>query len=163
MKQNTMTLSLAFDEVSASSAGGAPFLIAYGLTFLVSGILSYVLPEETAALIVLFQGGVALPIAFWLERRLGWGRMAADNPLWALSMQLAVSQALALPALIVAFDLNPRSIPVIMAGLGGVHFLPMPGCIVPGFILCWPWLSLLARLGFSFFWGHLLFTLFCFM
>ena len=124
MKQNTMTLSHAFNEVSASSAGGAPFLIAYGLTFIVSGILSYVLPAETAALIVLFQGGVALPLAFWLERRMGWGRMASDNPLRALSVQLAVSQALALPALIVAFDLNPRSIPVILAGLGGVHFLP---------------------------------------
>ena len=50
--------------------------------------------------------------------------MAADNPLRALSVQLAISQALALPALIVAFDMNPRSIPVIIAGLGGVHFLP---------------------------------------
>lgn len=124
MKQNRMTFSHAFAEVSASSAGGAPFLIAYGATFLISGILSFVLPEETAALIVLFQGGVALPFAFWLERRMGWGRMAADNPLRALSVQLAVSQALALPALIVAFNLNPRSIPVILAGLGGVHFLP---------------------------------------
>ena len=35
-----------------------------------------------------------------------------------------MSQALALPALIIAFNLNPRSIPVILAGLGGVHFLP---------------------------------------
>ena len=77
MKQNTMTLGHAFNEVSASSAGGAPFLIAYGLTFIVSGMLSYVLPAETAALVVMFQGGVALPLAFWLERRLGWGRMAA--------------------------------------------------------------------------------------
>jgi hypothetical protein len=124
MKQNSMTLTHAFAEVSASSVGGAPFLIAYGATFIISGILSFVLSEETAALIVLFQGGVALPLAFWLERGLGWGRMAADNPLRALSVQLAVSQALALPALIVAFDLNPRSIPVMMAGLGGVHFLP---------------------------------------
>ena len=124
MKQNTMNFTHAFAEVSTSSAGGAPFLIAYGLTFFVSGILSYVLPEETAALIVLFQGGLALPAAFWLERRMGWGRMAADNPLRALSVQLAVSQALALPALIVAFNMNPRSIPVILAGLGGVHFLP---------------------------------------
>ena len=124
MKQNTMTLNHAFNEVSASSAGGAPFLIAYGLTFIVSGMLSYVLPAETTALVVMFQGGVALPLAFWLERRLGWGRMATDNPLRALSVQLAVSQALALPALIVAFNLNPRSIPVILAGLGGVHFLP---------------------------------------
>lgn len=124
MNQNTSTLNQAFAEVSASSAGGAPFLIAYGATFIICGSLSYVLAAETAALIVLFQGGLALPLAFWLERRLGWGRMAANNPLRALSVQLAVSQALALPALIVAFQLNPRSIPVILAGLGGVHFLP---------------------------------------
>lgn len=124
MKQNSMTLTQAFEEVSASSAGGAPFLIAYGATFIISGILSFVLPAETAALIVMFQGGLALPVAFWLERKMGWGRMAADNPLRALSIQLAVSQALALPALIVAFNMNPRSIPVILAGLGGVHFLP---------------------------------------
>ena len=124
MKQNGMTLTQAFNEVSANSAGGAPFLIAYGATFIISGILSLALPEETAALIVLFQGGVALPAAFWLERRMGWGRMSADNPLQALSVLLAASQALALPALIVAFNLNPRAIPVMMAGLGGIHFLP---------------------------------------
>lgn len=124
MNQNTMNLNQAFSEVSARSAGGAPFLIAYGSTFVISGILTYLLPAETAALIVLFQGGAALPLAFWLERRLGWRRMATNNPLRALSVQMAVSQALALPALIVAFQLNPRSIPVIMAGLGGVHFLP---------------------------------------
>lgn len=124
MKQNMLLLNQAFSEVSASSAGGAPFLIAYGATFIICGILSYLLTAETAALIVLFQGGIALPVAFWLERRLGWGRMSGDNPLRALSVQLAVSQALALPALIVAFQLNPRSIPVILAGLGGVHFLP---------------------------------------
>jgi hypothetical protein len=124
MNQNTMNLDQAFTEVSLSSAGGSPFLIAYGATFIITGILSYILPEETAALIAMFQGGVALPAAFWLERKMGKGRMAADNPLRALSAQLAVSQALALPLLIVAYNLNPRSIPVVLAGLGGVHFLP---------------------------------------
>ncbi len=124
MKQNKMNLDQAFTEVSVSSAGGAPFLIAYGVTFIITGILSYLLPAETAALIAMFQGAVALPAAFWLERRMGRGRMSVDNPLRALSKQLAFSQVLALPALIVAFNLNPRSIPVILAGLGGVHFLP---------------------------------------
>lgn len=37
---------------------------------------------------------------------------------------MAFSQTLALPALIVAYSLNPRSMPVILAALGGVHFLP---------------------------------------
>jgi hypothetical protein len=124
MNHYRLGFAQAFSEVSASSAGGAPFLMAYGATFIVSGVLSFVLSAETAALLVLFQGGVALPLAFWLERKMGWGRMAADNPLRALSVQLAMSQALALPALIVAYQMNPRSIPVIMAGLGGVHLLP---------------------------------------
>lgn len=124
MNKNKMTLEQAFSEVSASSAGGAPFLIAYGATFIITGILSYLLPAETAALVAMFQGAVALPVAFWLERRMGWGRMSVENPLRGLSKLMAFSQALALPALIVAFNLNPRSIPVILAGLGGVHFLP---------------------------------------
>lgn len=124
MNQNKMTLDHAFSEVNASSAGGSPFLIAYGTTFLIAGILSFVLPEDTAAIVAMFQGGIALPAAIWLERRIGWGRMSVDNPLRALSILLALSQALALPALIVAFNLNPRSIPVILAALGGVHFLP---------------------------------------
>jgi len=124
MNQNKMRLEQAFTEVSASSAGGSPFLIAYGTTFLITGILTFVLAAETVALIAMFQGGAALPVALWLERRLGQGRMSVNNPLRALSVQLALSQVLALPALIVAFNLNPRSIPVILAGLGGVHFLP---------------------------------------
>lgn len=117
-------LKRARDEVSASSAGGAPFLICYGLTFIVTGILAFSLPRETSALIAMFQGGVALPIAFWLERRMGTTRMSNDNPLKALSAQMAVSQALALPFLIVVYSIDPAQIPVVMAGLGGVHFLP---------------------------------------
>jgi hypothetical protein len=117
-------LKLALTEVSASSAGGAPFLIAYGATFLITAILSFLLPRPTAALIAMFQGGVALPIAFWLERRLGSRRMAADNPLRPLSAQLAMSQALGLPLLILVYSLSPGGIPLALASLGGVHFLP---------------------------------------
>jgi hypothetical protein len=117
-------LTHALDDVSRSSAGGAPFLIAYGATFVITGILSFFLPRPTAALIAMFQGGVALPVAFWLERRMGSGGMAADNPLRPLSVQLAMSQALALPALIVVYSLNPGGIPVVLASLGGVHFFP---------------------------------------
>jgi hypothetical protein len=117
-------LKHAFTEVSASSAGGAPFLIAYGATFFVTAILSFFLPRPTTALIAMFQGGVALPIAFWLERRMGSRRMAADNPLRPLSVQMAMSQALGLPALILVYSLNPGGIPLALASLGGVHFLP---------------------------------------
>jgi hypothetical protein len=62
--------------------------------------LSFFVPLETAALVAIFQGNAALPLAFWLERRLGAGPMTADNPLRLLSVQLAMSQIVALPAVI---------------------------------------------------------------
>lgn len=124
MAASTYSLEQALDQVSASSAGGAPFLIAYGATFILTGILSFFISLEVAALVAMFQGGVALPVAFWLERRLGRGRMAQDNPLRSLSVQLAMSQALGLPAVIIAYNLNPVSVPAILAGFGGVHFVP---------------------------------------
>ncbi|MGD2027637.1 MAG: hypothetical protein PVI99_07460 [Anaerolineales bacterium] len=124
MKMKYDGFTRALDEVSASSAGGAPFLICYGVTFILTGILSYMLPRETSALLVMFQGAVALPAALWLERRMGTTRITADNPLNNLSMLLAVSQGLAIPFLIVIYNINPGQIPVVMAGLGGVHFLP---------------------------------------
>lgn len=124
MTANLNHLTTARAEVSASSAGGAAFLIAYGATFLITAVLSLVLPAPTVAMIAMFQGGVALPAAFWLERRLGTGQMAAENPLRPLSVQLAMSQALALPAFIMAYSLNPRSLPLVLAAVGGMHFLP---------------------------------------
>ena len=117
-------LDRARDEVSASSAGGAPFLIAYGGTFLATAILSFFIPVETAALIAMFQGGIALPLAFWLERRLGSRPMAPDNPLRPLSIQMAMSQVVALPAVIIAYNLNPATVPAVLAAIGGGHFLP---------------------------------------
>lgn len=123
MPHNPNNLEWALDDVSASSAGGAPFLIAYGATFIVTAVLSFFLPLETAALIAMFQGGIALPIAFWLERRMSSKRMDPGNPLKALSGLMAGSQALGLPALIIAYDLNPVTVPAVLAALGGMHFL----------------------------------------
>jgi hypothetical protein len=117
-------LKQAFSEVSASSAGGAPFLIAYGATFMITAVLSFFLPRQTIAIIAMFQGAVALPAAFWLERRMGSQRMSPDNPLKSLSAQMAMSQALGLPLLILVYSLNPGGIPLALASLGGVHFLP---------------------------------------
>jgi hypothetical protein len=124
MTTSSNDLHQAFTEVSASSAGGTPFLIAYGATFFITAILSFFIPRQTAALIAMFQGGVALPVAFWLERRLGSRRMAPDNPLRPLSAQMAMSQALGLPVLILVYSLNPGGLPLALASLGGVHFLP---------------------------------------
>jgi hypothetical protein len=122
--RETYDFNRAFTEVSASSAGGAPFLIAYGTTFLITALLSFFIPAPIAALVAMFQGGVALPLAFWLERRLGTARMAAENPFKPLSALMAMSQALGLPLLILVYSLEPRGIPLALAALGGVHFLP---------------------------------------
>jgi hypothetical protein len=124
MVNTSSDLKQAFTEVSASSAGGAPFLISYGATFLITAVLSFFLPVNVVAIIAMFQGGVALPLAFWLERKMGSRRMAAGNPLRPLSAQMAMSQALGLPLLILVYSLNPLGIPVALASLGGVHFLP---------------------------------------
>lgn len=117
-------LNWARDDVSASSAGGAPFLIAYGATLFITAILSFFIPVETAALVAMFQGSVALPLAFWLERRLGSKTMAADNPLRPLSVQTAMTQVVALPAVIIVYSLNPATVPAVLAAIGGGHFLP---------------------------------------
>lgn len=124
MKQSFGDFTRARDEVSASSAGGAPFLICYAVTFIITGVAAFFLPRETSALMAMFQGGVALPAALWLERRMGTKRLSDDNPLKRLSAQLAISQAFAIPFLIVVYNIDPGQIPVVMAGLGGVHFMP---------------------------------------
>lgn len=77
MSATTSDLERALNEVSASSAGGAPFLIAYGATFTLTGVLSFFIPTEIAALIAMFQGGVALPSpSGW---NAGWGAGACPR------------------------------------------------------------------------------------
>ena len=119
-----MTFEAARDEVSTGSAGGAPFLIAFGLSLLLTGIGSFYLTEKTAALVLLFQGNLALPLAFWLERRMGTGQMSPDNPLKVLSVQLAMTQIVALPAVLIAYALAPWAAAGAFAAIGGGHFLP---------------------------------------
>src|SRR3954451_668330 len=121
---DAMTVNEARRSASASAAAGAPWLIAYGLTLSVVAVLSFVLDTRAAALATLFQGGVALPLAFALERRLGQGSMAADHPLRSLSVQLAMVQIVALPAVIMLYPDHPELVPAALAAVGGAHFLP---------------------------------------
>ncbi len=111
-------------EVTQSSAGGAPFLICFGASILMVGILSFYLPVKQAALALMFQGGLALPAAFLLERRMAWGPMAKENPLNVLSVQLAMSQIVAFPIVIAMYDLRPGAVALAMASIAGAHFLP---------------------------------------
>ena len=117
-------LNRARTEVSQSSAGGAPFLLCFGATIFACALAGFYLPPKTAALLLMFQGGVALPAAFLLERRMGWGPMAKDNPLNALSVQLAMSQIVAFPIVIAVYDWQPAGVALAMASIAGGHFLP---------------------------------------
>lgn len=118
------TIDAARNEVCASGTAGAPFLLAFSLTLGATGIAGFWLDVRTIALMTMFQGNLALPLAFWLERRMSPFRMSPDNPLKSLSIQLAMSQLLALPVVILAYDLAPAAVPACMAGIGAAHFLP---------------------------------------
>lgn len=117
-------LTRARAEVTAHSAGGAPFLLAFGLSIGLVGLGSFWLPTKTAALILMFQGNVALPLAFLLERRLRWATMAPDNPLRGLAVQLAMSQIAALPMVILAWVLAPYTTGVALASVAAGHLVP---------------------------------------
>lgn len=117
-------LDRALDEVSAASSGGAPFLFAFGLTLGATGLAAFWLPVKTAALIALFQGNVALPLAFLIERRLRLTSMAGDNPLRPLSVQLAMSQIAALPAVLLLYYLAPWTVPFGLACTAAAHLVP---------------------------------------
>ena len=117
-------LEQARREVSQSSAGGAAFLGCFGATILAVAIAAFFLDRKAAAMLLMFQGGVALPAAFLVERRLAWGPMSKQNPLNALSIQLAMSQIVAFPVVIAMFDLHPGGVALAMASIAGGHFLP---------------------------------------
>jgi hypothetical protein len=72
---------------SGTAAQGAPWLIAFSLALTVVAVLSFAAPVEIAVLAAVFQGGLALPLAFALERVLGSGPMSTEHPLRSLSVQ----------------------------------------------------------------------------
>lgn len=124
MPATTYDLDRARAEVSAASSGGAPFLFAFALTLGLTGVVSLWLDVRTTALITLFQGNIALPLAFGLERVMSDVRLSNDNPLKPLSIQLAMSQILALPMVLIVYQLAPAAVPAAMGAIGAAHFLP---------------------------------------
>lgn len=117
-------LDRARAEITSSSAGGAPFLASFGLSIGLTGLSAFWLPTRTAALILMFQGNLALPLAFWLERRVAWGRMTSDNPLKPLAIQLAMSQIAALPMVLLAFAIEPATTGAAVASVAAGHLVP---------------------------------------
>ena len=73
---NLENLDVPREEVKPSSAGGAPFLIAFDATILLTALVSLTLPVQTAAILLRFQGNVALPAAFLLEPHMATATMS---------------------------------------------------------------------------------------
>lgn len=119
-----MYLDDVLRSASDSSAVGAPWLIAFGISVSVVAVLSFVLNTRATALVTLFQGGAAMPVAFWLERRMGTGTLSKDHPLWPLAMQMMFVQLVALPAVIMLYPDHPELVPAAFAAVAGAHFLP---------------------------------------
>lgn len=124
MSRSLFDLDRARAEVTAASSGGAPFLFAFALTLGLTGIAAFWLDVRTTALITLFQGNAALPLAFGLERLMSDVRLSDDNPLKPLSIQLAMSQILALPIVLIVYQFVPAAVPAAMGAIGAAHFLP---------------------------------------
>ncbi len=124
MTLSVRTTDFERDEARTANRGGFSFLLVHGLTSLVAAVLTFALPVDTAALIFMFQGLVAFPLSLLLERALGYRMVSRENTLQPLFIQVASIQLLALPAVIVAYSLNPLYTPVAFAAVGGAHFLP---------------------------------------
>jgi hypothetical protein len=107
-----------------ASLAGFPFLLVMGLAWVVGGILSYRLPSGLAPWIYPCLGGLAMPIAIALERRMGYVPAANPDPLLPLSLQLLFVQIVAFPAILLVWDATPHYTPVAFAAIVGAHFLP---------------------------------------
>ncbi|WP_147803247.1 DUF7010 family protein [Alkalicoccus halolimnae] len=119
-------LSLTLTELALHNYSGAPFLGAYGLTWLVCAWLWRKFSLNIAAVATIFQGMVALPIALGISASLG---MLTNQPggelITQLSILLSMSQMLVLPLLIVlSVKGNLTAIPLIFALTVAIHFVP---------------------------------------
>lgn len=124
-RKATTTIDAARDDARMANRGGFSFLLVHGITWTVASVLSFMLPTETAALVYLFQGLLAFPASLALERLLGYRFVKADeNPLIGLFVMIAMIQGLALPASIIAFNLDPLYVPAVFAATSGGHLLP---------------------------------------
>lgn len=107
-----------------SSLAGFPFLLVFGLVWIVAAALSYVVPREIAPWIYVMLGMPATPVALAIERRVGYVRAAQPDVLLPLTLQILFVQMVAFPAILLVWNLAPSYLPVAFAAVVGAHFLP---------------------------------------
>jgi len=113
------------EELAKTNLSGAPFLFAYGITWIICGVLWVKLRASMAAIATLFQGMFALPVALFIMFMIGaFVNRPETGELDSLVIIIAMSQLLVLPLLIVMFRKQHYFlIPYVFSTVGAVHFL----------------------------------------
>lgn len=103
---------------------GFGFLLAYGVTWVLAGIVWRTRGDRAGAYAALFQGMVALPVAFGLTALTAVGTRPADPTMNMLSTYLATGQLMVLPFVIVLIVSRRYTMAVAtLAATTAVHFL----------------------------------------
>lgn len=113
------------DALATVNRHGFGFLLAYGLTWLLAALIWRTKGDRAGAYAALFQGMIALPIAFGLVALTAVGSRPGDPTMNMLSTYLAVGQLMVLPLVIVLVMSRRYTMAVaILAATTAVHFLP---------------------------------------
>jgi Flp pilus assembly protein TadB len=121
-----LDLTESLNALAEQNHYGVAFLVAYGATWVLCGIAWRYLQPGRAALVTLFQGMVAAPVALALSFATGalGGDRPVDDAITHLSILIGASQFLGLPFLIF---LHARSlftlVPYAFAAVCSMHFV----------------------------------------
>lgn len=118
-------MTTTLQDLAQINIFGAPFLFAYGATWMICGLLWIKVKPAYAAIATLFQGMLALPIALFILYSIGAFEYRPDiEEINQLSLLLSMSQLLILPLLIAMYRKKHYTlIPFVFSGAGAVHFL----------------------------------------
>ena len=121
-----MDLVESLQLLAEQNISGVAFLLAYGATWLVCGVLWQRVAMRVAAYATLFQGLVALPVALgvsFLIGAVGSERPVADE-ITQLSVLIGMSQVLGLPLLIYLVVKRQFVVmPFVFAVITAMHFV----------------------------------------
>ncbi|PRY00671.1 DUF7010 family protein [Allonocardiopsis opalescens] len=121
-----MELTESLRLLAEQNMSGVAFLAAYGVTWLICGVLWRRVSERAAAFATLFQGMVAFPAALGLSAligAIGQDRPVADE-ITQLSALVGTSQALGLPFLVyLAVKQQYTLVPAAFTGITSMHFV----------------------------------------
>lgn len=113
------------EALATVNRNGFGFLLAYGLTWSIAGLLWRTKGERVGAYAALFQGMVALPLALGVTAATAVGTRPDDATMSSLSFFLAAGQLMMLPLVIVLVMARHHTVAVaVMAVVTAIHFFP---------------------------------------